>query len=55
MLNFFIYFFMPNGEILFFDWSDDEPLPLSPEGFELPCAHSLDPMTMKFFVHLRGS
>ena len=27
-------------------------LPLRPEGFELPCAHRLDPMTMKLFVHL---
>ena len=31
------------------------PLPLSPEGFELPCAHRLDPMTMKLFVPLRGT
>ena len=28
-------------------------LPLSPEGFELPCAYRLDPMTMKLFVPLR--
>ena len=30
-------------------------LPLSTEGFELPCAHRIDPMTMKLFVHLRGT
>ena len=31
------------------------PLPLSREGFELPRAHGLDPMTMKLFVYLRGT
>ena len=30
-------------------------LSLSPEGFELPCTHRLDPMTMKLFVHLSGT
>ena len=30
-------------------------LPLSTEGFELPCAHRLDLMTMKVFVNVRGT
>ena len=30
-------------------------LSLSSEGFELPCAHRLDPMTMNLFVHLSGT